>query len=422
MQGVALMAQQPALEFDKPVVLLNGTAHLGNGTVMEYAAIGMEGGKISFVADARTLRLDPEAVHIIDATGKHIYPGLIASNSTLGLVEVDAVRATRDFTEVGDFNPHIRSLIAYNTDSRIIPTVRANGVLLALAVPRGGTISGSSSLMELDGWNWEDAVHTADVGIHLRWPAMYRITGWWAEPGSIEQEQKWLKAIGDIYQFFDESKAYLEAPPVRPVNLRFEAMRGIFDGTRRVFIHADFAQDILNALEFVDRYALNAVLVGGRDSWIVADELKKRDIPVIFSDVHTLPARIDDDVHQIYKTPKALHDAGVKVALAVKGMGNGSWEQRNLSHMAGTAVAYGLDAETALKMIALFPAEILGVAGRLGTLEEAKDATIIVTSGDLLDMRGSIVERAFIRGREIDLDNHQKQLYERYMRKYGIRE
>ena len=416
------MAQQPAREFDKPVVLLNGTAHLGNGTVMEHAAIGMEGGKITFVADARTLRLDPEAVHIIDVTGKHIYPGLIAANTTLGMVEVDAVRATRDFTEVGQFNPHIRSLIAYNTDSRIIPTVRSNGIMLALAVPRGGAISGSSSLMELDGWNWEDAVHTADVGIHLRWPAMYRITGWWAEPGSIEAEQSWLKRVQEINQFFEEAKAYLAGAPQRPANLRLGAMHGIFDGSRRVFIHVDFAQDILNALELVDRYKLNAVLVGGRDSWIVADELRKREVPVIFSDVHTLPARDDDDVDQIFKTPKALHDAGVKVALGVRGSSSGSWEQRNLSHMAGTAVAYGLDAETAIQMITLFPAEILGVAGRLGTLEEAKDATIIVTSGDLLDMRGSVVEWAFIRGREIDLDNHQKQLYERYMRKYGMQE
>lgn len=399
---------------DSLTILLNGTLHVGNGTVIENSAVAMQHGKILWTADARVIRLDGTA-KVIHVSGKHIYPGFIAPNTTLGLSEIELVRATNDMSEVGEFNPNTRALIAYNTDSRVIPTVRSNGVLIAQSVPVGGRIAGTSSVFRLDGWNWEDAVLKTDDGVHLNWPVMVQRTGWWAEPGTSNENKDYEKQVRAIYDFFEQAQAYCHGEPEKE-NLRFEAMRSVFDSTQNLYVHVDYVRDILAASDFARKFGVKMVVVGGRDAWMVTGELKANNIPVILQRNHSLPSNPEDDIDLPYKTPKLLHDAGVTFCMS----DDGFWQQRNLMFNAGTAVAYGLPYEEAVRAITSSAASILGIADRVGTVEEGKDATLIVSSGDALDMRTNKIEIAFINGEQIVLKNHQDENYERYMRKYGL--
>ncbi|MCU0439443.1 MAG: amidohydrolase family protein [Raineya sp.] len=404
----------PAPKQTRPVVIRNATIHIGNGTVVEKGTIVFEQGKITLVD--KNIASDLRDAQTIDATGKHVYPGLILPSTTVGLTEVDAVRATRDYYEVGTYNPHVRSLIAFNTDAEMLPTIRYNGVLLVQAAPRGGIISGSSSVMELDGWNWEDAVHKADDGIHMNWIAMYSYN--WREQ-MMEKNNERPKRIAELEQFFTESIAYLQTTNPSPTNLRYEAMRGVFDGSKNLYIHVDEAKEIVESVQFAQKKGVKKiVIVGGSESFRVADFLKNNNIPVLLNRVHSLPNRADDDIDMTYKLPSVLQKAGVLVGLNYEGdmeaMGS-----RNLAFTAGTAAAYGLDKEEALKMITSNTAKILGIDASVGSLEKGKDATLIISSGDILDMRGNQVEMAFIKGKQIELTSKQTELYQRYKKKYG---
>lgn len=407
----------PAPPQSESILIMNATAHLGNGQVIENAAIGFDNGKLTLVADAKTIRLKKDAyAKVIDAAGKHVYPGLISCNTTLGLTEIDMVRATLDYNEVGDMNPNVRSLISYNTDSKVIPTVRSNGVLLAEVAPRGGRISGSSSVMQLDAWNWEDAVMKKDIGLHLNWPRMYVWQG--STPESEEnQRQQMQRELMQLDQFFAEAKSYCNTSMPQETNVRFEAMRGLFNGSQKLFIHCGYVKEIEAAVLFAKKYQVSMVLVGGSDAWRVTGLLKENRIPVILGQTHALPPREDDDTDLPYKLPRLLHDAGVICAISI----GSSWQERNLPFMAGTAAAFGLSKEDALSMITTVPAQLLGIGDQAGTLENGKDATLLISSGDLLDMKSSVVEAAFIQGRTIVLDDVQKQLYRKYEAKYQLK-
>jgi imidazolonepropionase-like amidohydrolase len=404
----------PAQEQQEPIIIRNATIHIGNGTILEQGTIVFEKGKITLIEKNPTINL--QKAQIIDATGKHVYPGLIVPSTTVGLTEIDAVRATRDYQEVGDFNPHIRSLIAFNTDADMIPTIRYNGVLLVQATPRGGIISGTSSIMELDGWNWEDAVHKADDGIHLNWIPMYRYN--WREQ-MLEKNQDRAKKISEIEKFFTDALAYYQTANPSPINLRFEAMKGLFEGTKNLYIHVEEAKEILESVQFAKKFSVKKiVLVGASEAHRVVDFLKKNNIPVLLNRIHSLPNRADDEIDLPFRMPAILHKAGVLVGLNYEGdmeaMGS-----RNLPFTAGTAAAYGLTKEEALMTVTLNTAKILGIDDRVGSLEKGKDATLIICEGDLLDMRGNQVEMAFIRGKEIQLTSKQTELYQRYKKKYG---
>lgn len=413
------MAQNPApaKPQSETILIMNGTAHLGNGQVIENSAIGLENGKIIMIADATRIRLDKSKYkRTINAAGKHVYPGLIDCNSTLGLTEIDLVRSTRDFYEVGQMNPNVRSVIAYNTDSKLIPTVRSNGVLLTQVTPAGGTISGQSSVVEMDGWNWEDAVYKMDEGIHLNWPQMYIYK---STPDNEENQRiRMQKGLDEIESFFRDAKEYAAENPPAEKNVRFEAMRGLFDGSKKLYVHCDYVKEILAAVDLCKRYSIKMVLVSGADAWKVSDVLKNNNVSVIVVKTHSLPPREDEDVDLPYKLPYLLKQAGITFAITA----DGSWQGRNIPFQAGTAAAYGLTKEEALTSITLDAAKILGIDATVGSLEEGKDATLIISSGDVLDMRTSNIENAFIRGKEIDLDNVQKQLYRKYEDKYGIKQ
>ncbi len=399
------------------VLILGATAHLGNGQALPNSAIAFEKGKLTLVADATTIRLDrSKFAKIFDAAGKHVYPGFIAADSRLGLVEIDAVRATQDFSEVGTFNPNARAIVAYNTDSDVQPTVRSNGVLQAQIVPTGGTLSGSSAVVQLDAWNWEDATIRADDGQHLNWPSRQPRRRFGPPAANLEPqpENQYDKNIEELNRFFGEAKAYCQKPAPETKNPRFEAMRDLFAGKQNLYIRTGEAKSMQEAVLFAEKYGARPVLAGASDAWLITDFLRAHQVPVLLAEPQRLPAREDDDYDQPYKTALALHQAGIPFALA----GNGGWRQRNLPFEAGQAVAFGLPYEAAVQAITLSPAAIMGIGTSTGSLETGKDATLFISEGDALDMRGCNVTAAFIQGREINLDNKQKELYRKFEEKY----
>lgn len=419
LQGKAQSFLKPAPPQEKAVILLNGTIHVGNGELIEHGALGFDKGKITLIADARLIRVNPKEALVIDVTGKHIYPGLISLNSNLGLVEISALRASRDMQEVGDYNPEVRALVAYNTDSEVIPTVRSNGILLVESAPSGGRISGVSSLMKTDGWNWEDAVYSRDMGLHLYWPSRYEMRRRGPDAGRMKENKRWKEEVDGMHTLFLDAGAYCSTDEHPEKNLKLEALCPLLSGHRKVFIHVDRAADILRAIDFAREFGLSAVLTGAADSWMLTEEIKTSGYPVVLESVHRLPAMADRDIDQPFRTPAILAKAGILFCLS-RGGTSSFWDQRNLPFLAGTAVSYGLDREVALQAISSNAARIAGVEDRTGTLEEGKDANIIVCDGDLFEMKESMVSMAFIEGRMIDLNNKQKMLYKKYSEKYGL--
>jgi imidazolonepropionase-like amidohydrolase len=402
----------------KSILIMNGIAHLGNGSVLENAAIGIENGKFTLVADARVIRLAAGTYDTtIDASGMHVYPGFIACNSTLGLAELDLVKQSIDVSETGTFKPGMRSAISYNTDSEITPTVRSNGVLMGQIVPRDGVISGTSSIMQFDAWNWEDALIREDDGVHLNWPSVYH-RHWEKGKISIEKVKTYDQQRTEIITFFKEARAYCQVknPSIREV--RFEALRGIFSGEKTLYVHADDAKAILEAINFKQEMDISLmVIVGGYDAIHVASSLKENKVPVMLRRVHELPIYDHDDVDLPYKLPFMLYELGVKFCL----QNAGDMERmgaRNLPFYAGTAVACGLPYEEAVRSLTLSAAEILGIGSFTGSIESGKDATFFISKGDALDMKTNEVVHAFIQGRKIDLTNKQTELYIKYKKKY----
>ena len=408
--------QTPAPKQSKSILIIGGIAHIGNGQIIQNSIISLVDGKISIIGNAEVIKPTKHDL-IIEANGKHIYPGFIAPNSTLGLVEIDAVRASDDESEIGEFNPHIRSLIAYNTESVLVETTRPNGVLLAQITPRGGRISGTSSVVQLDAWNWEDAVLKNDEGIHLNWPKSYVRKGWWAEPGGIEANKNYGKQIEEIEQFFTNAFAYLKSPGEKK-DIPYEAMKGIDSHKKTLYIHADGEKEILDAIQFKRKFNLqNVTIIGGFYAYKVADELKKENISVLLRRIHDLPLLEDEDVNLPYKNAKTLVDKGILVGLENAGDME-RMQTRNLPFYAGTCAAWGLNRETALQLITSNTAKILGIDENYGTLESGKSATLFISEGDALDMKTNNITYAFIDGRQISLESHHTELYERYKEKY----
>jgi imidazolonepropionase-like amidohydrolase len=411
----------PSKPQTKAVAIVGANIHTGGGQVIENGYISFENGKITGLGKADGMNFNAGSTTVISAKGKHVYPGFIAPNTSLGLVEVEmGAKGTDDQEDVGLINPHIRSIIAYNTDSKVIPTLRSNGILMAEPTPAGGLVSGQSSVVVLDGWNWEDAAYKKDIAIHINWPVLRSRGGFFGQgataPASDPKEAQ-LKQISDLENYFIEAKAYSELAKPAEFNSRFDAMKGLFNGSKKLFIHVNGSKDIIMAVQLAKKFGMKAVIVGGTESYLVTDFLRDQQVPVILVETQTLPERTEDDVYLPYKLPKLLQDGGVLYALT----GTGYWRQRNLPFEAGTAVAYGLTKEQALSMISLNSAKILGIDKTTGSLEKGKDATLFISDGDALDMLGNKVEAAFILGRSINLDNLHKQLYKRYSEKYELK-
>lgn len=415
--SVSLFAQQtPAPPQTTDYTIEGATAHLGNGEVIENSLLMFSKGKITFVGKAE-MKIGRIGT-VINAKGKHIYPGFIAANSTSGLVEVDAVRASNDKQETGTYLPHIRSLIAYNAESKVTESLRPNGVLMAQVTPRGGVISGTSSVVQFDAWNWEDAAIRVDDGIHMNWPSRTTFGRWWAgEEKGPKANKNYKKTVDETRNLMNDSKSYLKGNKT-PKNLVLESLQGLFNGSQTFFAHVGGEQEIIDVIAFCEELGIDKiVIVHGANADKVADILVAKNIPVLIDRAHRLPSSSDEDVHLPYKTAKNLIDKGVTVGIGIEG-GMERMNSRNLPFYAGTYAAYGLDKEEALKLITSNTAKILGIDDKVGTLEVGKDATLFISEGDALDMRTNILTEAFIQGRKISLESHQTKLWKRYSNKY----
>lgn len=419
--GISSFAQaniSPAAKQTKTIAITGATIHVGNGTVIQNGTIVFSGGKIlSVTANGQAPQ---DGVMVIKADGKHIYPGFIAPVTNLGLTEFESVKATLDFNEIGNFNPHIRSLIAYNTDSKVPATLRSNGILMAQITPEGGSISGSSSVVQLDAWNWEDASIKTDDAMHMTWPATPRAREGFRGRNTFSPEElatRKQNAINELEQFFSEAKGYAGLSKPTVVNTRFAAMKHLFDGKQKLFINVDAEKDIIAAINFAKKFNIKPVIVGGDDAYLITEFLKENGISVIVKNPHSLPNATDDDVNMPYKNAALLANAGINVVISIEGY----WQQRNLPFMAGTVAAWGLDKEKALSTITLNTAKALGIDKTEGSIESGKDATLFISTGDALDMKTNHVEQAFIQGRDVNLDNLHKQLDKKFSEKYGLK-
>ena len=404
------------------VFITHATIHVGNGTVINDGTIRINKGKIEKIGTGISV---PGDAKVFDVKGKQVYPGLISSISNLGLKEVAAgVRGTNDYDEIGgEITPSIRSIVAYNTASNVTNVLRSMGILFANIIPQdeegsSKLISGTSSVVQLDAWNYEDALYRADGQMHFNMPSLVARVSRYSTAPQEDPVKKALEQIETVKSFFKEAKAWLAEPVHTETNLNYEATKNLFDKKQKFFVHCNAVKEMLLAIGFIKEFGFDVVIVGGADSWQIAPLLKQNNIPVILGQCHVLPVGNDDDVDQPFKTPYLLQRAGVLFAIADL---DGTTRGRNLMYNAGTAASYGLTKEEALSAITFNAAKILGIDNLTGTLEEGKDANFIVSEGDILDMEHSIVDQAFIQGRKINLDNRQTQLADRYKYKYGIK-
>jgi hypothetical protein len=405
---------------EKTVMLTGGTIHTGTGEVIENGTIVFSAGKIISIGKSSDIKVDKTGFEVIDITGKQVYPGLIFPNTSIGLVEIGSgVEVASDNRETGDLNPNVRAIVAYNTDSHVIPVLRSNGILLAQIVPTGTLLPGTSSIVQLDAWNWEDAAYKIDNGIQLGWPRKAALSG---RRGGGEFQMAgsagagtYDKNVEALEKIFADAVAYAATDHPKDVNLRLESMKGLFNGSKTLFIIANEPKGIIAAISFGKRYGVRKMVLAGADetAWSVMDFLKENNIPVLLADPLSLPKYDYSDARLPYKLAAMFKKEGILVGLTYSKQAYG-----NLPFAAGQTVAYGLTKEEALQTVTLNSAKILGIDDRTGSLEVGKDANIVVSTGDILDMATNNIEYAFISGRNISLDNKHKQLYRRFESKY----
>ncbi|MBN2357243.1 amidohydrolase family protein [candidate division KSB1 bacterium] len=406
----------PAAAQTQPMALVGATIHTVSGATLQDGVMIFDRGVITGLGKALAI---PAGTETIDARGLHVYPGIIDAHTVLGLTEIGAVRETVDISEKGDINPHIRVEVALNAESEIIPVTRANGITHAVTSPRGGLICGTSAFIRLDGWTWEDMTLQAPLGLCIEWPRMTISDSPWIRMSAEEQRRQRDKKLQSLKEAFADARAYLKAKkagtsPALPMDLRWESMIPVLERKIPVTIAADEIQQINAAVAFAEQESLRMVLVGGSDSWRVAQVLREKDIPVLITGTLSLPMRDWEGYDVAFGLAAKLSAAGVRFCIAGDG---GASNERNLPYKAGLSSAYGLSKEEALKAVTLYPAQILGVADRLGSLDTGKEATFIITDGDPLDIRTQVL-RVFIAGGEIDLRNKHRTLYEKYRLKY----
>jgi imidazolonepropionase-like amidohydrolase len=405
----------PGAPQSKPILLKGGTLYTITNGVLKQTDLLFDNGHITMIGENLDAPADAE---IIDVTGKRVYPGLIDAGSVVGLIEIGAVRATDDRSEVGRIHPEVQAHVAYNPDSEIIPSVRISGVTTVLVAPQGGVLSGSSSLINLDGWTWEDAAEKINVGMHLNWPRQGVARAWWMEDSAEQQKKINARNRREMEQAFKDAKVYYHArltDPTTNIDLRWEALLPVFRHEAPLFVRAGDYRQIEQAVGFARENDIRMVLVGGRDAWMLTDLLRERQIPVVLGRVQSLPRREDEPYDLEYHLPALLADAGVKICFSSGFSATGS---RNLPFQAGEAVAFGLSEEDALRGLTLSAAEICGVADSIGSLEIGKKATLFISDGDILDPLGNHVVLEYIEGRQVVLDNKHRELY----RKYRVRQ
>jgi len=408
----------------RPMVIDGATVHTISDGVIERGRVVIEDGVITAITSADTSVALPGRPITVDARGLHLYPGLIAAATDLGITEIGSVRATHDYNESGGFTPEVRPSIAVNPDSTLIPVARSNGVLVAGIFPSGGRVPGRASVVQLDGWTNETMTIDDASGLVISFPNVRPVTDWWMTRPISKQREDISKNLDELKERFASARAYLSARSAEtdhPIDLRYEAMRSAFptgvsglDNQDFTYIWAQDVDQITAAVSFAQRFGLRPVIVGGRDAPMVADLLVSSDIPVLVNGTERFPKRADSPHDDPYTLPSRLQRAGIRWAFA---SGSGASNERNLPYGIAKAVAYGLDPDVAIRSITLGPAELLGVDDRLGSIEVGKHATLILTDGNPLEITTSVVA-AFIEGRRSDLTDKQKLLNEKYREKY----
>ena len=409
----------PSKKQDHPIALIGATIHPVNGAVIQNGTILFENGMIMKLGTNVNL---PSGTDSINVAGKHIYPGLINVDTRLGLMEVISVPGTRDFNELGAMNPNVKAEVALNPDSELFSVVRAHGITVVNTFPRGGIISGKSAAIMLDGWTWEDLTLKAPVAMHMNWPRLTLNRAWWNTTSEEDQIKARKKALEKIDLFFDDAKAYMTAKavsgknglPNQKVDLRLEAMIPVLNGELPLWIAANEIKQIQAAIDWAESKGIKTVIYGGVDSWRLAKELNKMNIPVVISSVLRVPSRAWEAYDTGYTLANKLYQAGVKFCI---GYSTFAGSQHNVRYNAAMAVAHGLPVDEGIKSITIYAAEIMGIDDRVGSLEVGKDATLIVTDGNPLEIT-TLVSMEFIQGRVIDLDNKHKRLYRKYTEKY----
>jgi len=414
----------PGTPQSQPILLANGTIHTVSGDTLQSSDLLFENGIITAIGQGIDV---PPGTRTINLSGDHVYPGLISSNSTLGLVEINAVRATRDYVESGSLNINARSATAINPDSELIPVTRANGVLVSHVLPQtgAGLFGGTSSIIALDGWTIEEMALETDAGVHIRWPSAPTEPAFRPTPQPVfdprKADEKYFENIRKLEKAFDDARAFHKAKTSDSesvdVDLRWESLVPVLNKEIPVFVSASKVREIRDAVHWSQKEDIKLVLITSGDAWRVADTLKQFDVSVIVSQVNALPRRRWESYDSVFRNVAKLYAHNIPFAIAFGGGGPTSSNERNLPYEAAKAVAFGLPKEEALKAITLYPAQILGIDDRVGSLETGKQATLIITSGDPLDIRAN-VKHAFINGRSVDLSSRHTQLFEKYQKKY----
>ena len=412
----AILAASPS--WAETVALVGGTVHPVSSPVIDKGTVVIADGRIVAVgADVAV----PTDARRIDVSGRHVYPALFAPATALGLSEITAIAETVDSTEFGDINPEARADIAVNLDSELLPVTRSAGVLLAAVTPAGGIVSGSVAVMKLDGWTREDATLRAPAAISVVWPPMRIDRSPTARLSARLQEKRRDEALRRLKDVFEDARAYARARsaegtagvPRHDFDPKLEALVPAVEKRIPVIVAAPHIQQIRAALEWARSADVRLVLTDADDAWRMADEIARAGVPVVLGTLAT-PSRPDEPFDATFRVPALLAQAGVRIAFKVAGPrpGRASFV-RNLAHEAAMAVAHGLPPEKALEALTLEPARLYGVEDRVGSLDAGKDATLFVADGDILDLRTRVVA-AFVDGRELDLSDRHKRLYERY--------
>ena len=403
------------------IALRGATIHTVTSGVIENGTILFEDGVITAIGTDIDI---PDGARVVDATGKHIYPGLVDAYSTVGIAEIGAVDVSNDINELGDFNPNVRADVAVNAESRHIGTTRSAGVLTTLTTPEGGLVSGMSSAMALEGWSWEEMSMESAAALNVNWPnpnpRRFRGFGGFG-PGQQGAPPSYEEQVRQLKDFFGEARAYRDAVAAGEEVLsdsRYAAMMPVFAGDFPVVVAANGAAQINDAITWAKEEGLRIVIRGGADAIHVADRLVAEDIPVILTSTMAAPGRAYEGYDGAYSKPARLHEAGVRFAISG---GSGALYTNRLPFEAGVAVAFGLPEEEALKAVTINPALFLGLDDRIGSLEPGKQATFLITTGTPLDMT-SDVEQAYIDGRELDMTDIQKFFFEKYMEKLRQRQ
>jgi imidazolonepropionase-like amidohydrolase len=391
------------------------SAPIPNGTIVfSKGLITAVGANVNIPTDAT----------VIDGTGLSVYPGMIDSGTNIGLTEIDSVPGMVDSSELGDINPNAAAAVALNPHTEVIPVTRVNGVTNVLTVPEGGSISGQSALIQLSGWTPQEMIVKAPAAMHIRFPRLR--FGPFSDVAQEDEQEKELrkshtKQLDKLRDTIRDAQAYARAAAARQKDKNvqrydrdvvLEALVPVVEGRLPVVIHAQLARDIRAAIEFADEFKLKMILAGAQDVARVIPELKSRNIPVILGPILALPQREDDPYDLLFTNAKALNDAGIRFSIQTTDAHN----VRNLPYNAGACAAFGLPKDVALKSVTIYPAEIFGVADRLGSLEAGKMANLILTDGDPLEIRTN-VRRVFIAGEDLPMDSRHTLLYEKFRKR-----